>query len=789
MTKTLKNVRNNDKVALKRLKFVQDCIPLEEFSSEGIFLIQRGGKYNNKFSATFQIKDISYLKLSEDMQRQVFFAWSAVLNALDPGSTAKLNVIKHMLTTNDVERFLMRNDDPQYAKIQKEYNSILRRKAVQGNGMIQEVYITVSVNKKDLDAARNFFLRINATLQTLFFKMGSECKMLDGKARLELLHSIYRSDKDNEPPFDLDQTLKTGSSAKNYIAPESMEFKPDYFTLGAVYGRALVLHGYPTYLKDSIVSELCDINRRLIWSMDIIPVPTDEAVREAEKRATSVEANITRWFQKQYNNKNFAAEPPYDMKQQREQAQEYLTDLTERDQHLMYAVVTMVHFADTKEQLDEDTESISAAARTAQCRLNVLRWQQIDGLNTALPLGVRRIEDIMTLTTEGVAGFMPFRSTEVQEENGYCYGQNQISKNLILIDPKSQQSANSVILGKPGSGKSMFAKWVILNKILATAGDQHEIIIIDPEREYAPLVKALGGEVVYLSANSKTHINAMDLSAGYDTSENPIITKAEFMLSLCEHLLYPSIVGPKQKSLIDRCTDIILRDYVRNGCRGEAPTLIDFYKCLLEQKEHEAKDLALAIELYATGNLSTFAQQTNINVENRIICFDIHQLGQSLMSIGMLVLFDHIQNRMIRNRANGITTSIINDEFYLMFEREYTSEFFYKMWKRGRKYGCDYSGITQNVEDLLRSTNGRAIVNTSELIVMLNQSPLDREQLSDLLDISESLQEYITNAKAGSGLIKFGGNIIPFENDIPADSEIYKLLTTKPGEAIYDVNV
>lgn len=789
MTKTLKNVKARDKEKLKQIKFVEDSIPLEQFYEDGIFLLQHGKKNMNLFSATYKLQDISYLTLSDEMQRQIFLAWCAVLNVLEPGATSKISVIKHKIGTATLEKYKMHNENPQYAKLQEDYNKIIMQKALQGNGMIQEVYLTVTVPKKDHSAAKNFFLRTTGTLQTQLVKLGSACEQLNGKERLELLHDIYRGSNENEPEFDLKQSVKLGSSAKNYIAPESMEFDTDYFKMGGLYGRALVLHHYPTFLKDSIVSDLCDIvDSRLIWSMDIIPTPTDEAVDEAEKRATTVESNISKWFQKQYNNKNYAMEPPYDLQQQRIQAKEYLTDLIERDQHLMYAVITMVHFAETKQQLDDDTDSIMATARTARCRFNVLRWQQLNGLNTALPLGVRRVEDIMTLTTEGVAGFMPFKSMEIQEENGYCFGQNQITKNLIIINPKNKASLNSVLLGVPGFGKSMEAKWIILTKALATADSQHEIIVIDPEREYAPLVKALGGEVVYLSATSSTHINAMDVSAGYDKSDNPIVTKAEFMLSVIEHIMYPSIVKPTQRSLIDRCTDIVLRDYVKNNCQGTPPTLIDFYETMKAQPEPEAEEVALAIEIYAKGSLSTFAKQTNINIKNRIICFDIHELGSTLMSLGMLVLFDHIQNRMIKNRAKGITSSVINDEFYLMFEHQFTSEFFYKMWKRGRKYGVDFCGITQNVEDMLRSPNGRAIISTSELVLMLNQAPLDCDELSSLLDISENQKEYILNVKAGSGLLRLGKSLIPFENDIPKDSEIYKLLTTKIGEAIYNVS-
>lgn len=788
MTRTLKTVRYNDKEKLKQIKTVQQSIPLEDYYDDGIFCVQKNAKNSKKFSATFQIRDISYLKLSEEAQKEIFFSWSSVLNSIDPGATAKLSVIKHKITNATLERFLMNSTNPAYAEIQKDYNRILRIKATQGNGMMQEVYLTISVDKKDYAAARSFFLRTKGTLETLLLKMNSSCQQLNGKERLELLASIYRSNMKDEPSFDLANALSTGSSAKNYFAPESMEFETDHFKLGDVYGRALVLHQYPSYLKDTIVADICDIDKSLIWSMDIIPVPMDEAVREAEQRATSIDVNISKWFQKQYNNKNYAAEPPYDMKQQREQAEEYLTDLTERDQHLMYCVITMVHFADSKEALDEDTESIFASARTKQCRMQTLRFQQLDGLNTALPLGVRRIEDIMTLTTEGVAGFMPFRTAEIQEKDGYCFGQNQISKNLIIVNSRKLPSCNSLVTGMPGSGKSMFTKWLMLNKVLSSSASDasnHEVIIIDPEREFSPIVKALGGEVIYLSAESNTHINPLDVATGYDKGDNPIISKSEFMLSLCEQIMFPQLIGPKHKSLIDRATELVLRDYVRNGCVGEAPTLHDFHDALKAMPEKEAEDIALAVEIYAKGSLSSFAHQTNIDIHNKIICFDIHELSDSLMSVGMLILFDHIHNRMIHSRANGITTSIINDEFYLMLEKEFSSNFFFKAWKRGRKYNCDFTAITQNVEDVLRSPNGRAIINTSELLVLMNQSEMDCENLSELLNISEDLQEYIRKAKVGSGLLKFGEYLIPFENDIPKDTQIYKLLTTKPDEAIY----
>lgn len=380
---------------------------------------------------------------------------------------------------------------------------------------------------------------------------------------------------------------------------------------------------------------------------------------------------------------------------------------------------------------------------------------------------------------------MPFKSSELQEYGGICFGQNQISKNLIILNPYNYKSQNSLLLGVPGGGKSFTGKWITLSKFLKAQNHNHEIIIIDPEREYSPLVKALGGEVIVLSRNSNTHINPLDVSIGYHQDDNPLSIKADFMLSLCEQILSPVILGPKEKSLIDRCTGYILRDYIENGCVGRTPTLTDFYQCLKAQAEPEAHNLALSIEQYAIGTLSQFAEQTNVDIKNKIVCFDTNELDKHLSSIGMLIVCDHIQNRMINNRAKGVKTTIINDELYLMLKREYTSDFFYKMWKRARKYGCDFMGITQNVEDCLRSPNGRALINNSELVIMLSQASDDRMQLSKILDISENLQKYITDGKEGAGLIKFGKNIIPFENDIPDNSYIYKLLTTKPDETRY----
>ena len=555
-----------------------------------------------------------------------------------------------------------------------------------------------------------------------------------------------------------------------------MEFEKDYFKIGDRYGRVLFMREYASYIKDSMISEITELNRNLMLSIDVIPVPTDEAVREAESRLLGVETNITNWQRRQNSNNNFSATVPYDMEQQKKEMKEFLDDLTTRDQRMMFAVLTMVHTADTKEQLDNDTEAILTTARKHLCQFSTLKFQQMDGLNTAMPFGVRKIDSFRTLTTESLSVLMPFRVQDVFHENGIYYGQNVISKNIIIADRRQLLNGNAFVLGVSGGGKSFFAKGDIVNIILATDAD---VIIVDPEREYGSLVNALGGEVINISATSKNHINAMDMSEEYGDGANPVILKSEFIMSLCEQFVP---LGAKEKSIIDRCTANVYRGYQQRNYTGKVPTLKDFREELLRQEEPEAQSIALAIELFTDGSLNTFAKQTNVDTDNRLICYDILDLGKQLMSIGMLVVMDSILNRITQNRAKGKATFIFIDEIYLLFQHEYSANFLFTLWKRVRKYGAFATGITQNVDDLLQSHTARTMLANSEFIVMLNQASTDREELARLLNISDLQLSYITNVDAGHGLIKVGSSLVPFANKFPKNTKLYKLMTTKPGE-------
>ncbi len=774
--KTLKMLFKQDKEEFVVPKGVQDVIPVNRIWEDGIFLV---GK--NKYSKCYRFSDINYAVASRNDKEGMFLEYSELLNSFDTGATTKLTIVNRRLNKIDFEKnILLPLENDNLDIYRKEYNKMLLDKATGANGMIQEKFITISVNKKNIDEARNYFARIGADLISHFSGLGSKCIELDAIDRLRMFHDFYREGEENSFSFDLIKSMKKGHSFKDMICPDTFEFKSDYFKMGNKYGRVIFLKEYASYIKDNMVAELTDLNRNLMMSIDVIPIPMDEAVREVENRRLGVETNITNWQRRQNSNNNFSAIIPYDLEQQRIESKEFLDDLTTRDQRMFLSVLTMVHVADTKEQLDNDTESLLTTARKHLCQLAILKWQQMDGLNTAMPFGVRKIDALRTLTTESLAVFMPFRVQEINHENGIYYGQNVISKNMIIADRKQLLNGNSFILGVSGSGKSFTAKNEIVSVILRNPNA--DVILIDPEREESRLVKALGGEVIHISATSDNHINAMDMNSEYGDGANPVILKSEFILSLCEQLIGGNNLGPKQKSIIDRCTASVYRHFQQGNYMGTPPTLQDFREELLKQTEPEAKEIALAIELFTNGSLNTFAKQTNVNTNSRLICYDILDLGKQLQPIGMLVVLDSILNRITENRAKGRNTFIFIDEIYLLFQHEYSANFLFTLWKRVRKYGAYCTGITQNVDDLLQSHTARTMLANSEFIVMLNQASTDRIELSKLLNISELQMGYITNVGVGQGLLKVGSSLIPFINKFPTNTKLYKLMTTKPGE-------
>ncbi|AHF09034.1 MULTISPECIES: VirB4-like conjugal transfer ATPase, CD1110 family [Dehalobacter] len=776
MIKTLQKMMKQDKEKFVIPKGVQQVIPIKAVWPDGIF------KVGNKFSKSFRFTDINYAVASKEDKEAMFLSYSELLNSLDSGATTKITINNRRLNKTDFESsILIPLREDALDEYRAEYNRMLLDKATGVSNIVQDKYVTVSVLKKNIEEARNYFSRIGADLITHFSHLGSKCAELDAVDRLRILHDFFRAGEETDFRFDLSETMRKGHDFKDYICPDTFEFEKDHFRMGNKFGRVIFLREYASYIKDSMVSELCDLNRSMMLSLDIIPIPTDEAVREVENRLLGVETNITNWQRRQNQNNNFSAVVPYDMEQQRKESKEFLDDLTTRDQRMMFAVLTMVHVADSKEQLDSDTETLLTTVRKHLCQFSTLTFQQMDGLNTALPIGLRKIEAIRTLTTESTAVFIPFRAQEISHSGGIYYGQNVISKNMIIANRKCLLNGNSFILGVSGSGKSFTAKREIVNQILSSDDD---IILIDPEREYSLLVKAMGGEIIHISATSPNHINAMDMNRDYGDGANPVILKSEFVLSLCEQLIGGQNLGAKQKSLIDRCTASVYRKYLQSNFEGITPTLQDFHAELIKQDESEAQEIALAIELFTSGSLNTFAKPTNVDVNNRLICYDILDLGKQLLPIGMLVVLDSILNRITQNRAKGKNTFIIIDEIYLLFQHEYSANFLFTLWKRVRKYGAFCTGITQNVDDLLQSHTAKTMLANSEFIVMLNQASTDRMELARLLNISDLQLSYITNVDAGNGLIKVGSSLVPFADQFPRNTRLYRLMTTKPGEQV-----
>ena len=618
---------------------------------------------------------------------------------------------------------------------------------------------------------------MGAELTARFAALGAKVAEMDATEKLRVLHDFYRSGEEVYFWFDAQDMMRKGHDFRDYICPDSIEKHSDYLMLGGKYARVIYLKDYASFISDQLVTKLTDQSRSMMLSIDIIPVATDEAVREVERKMLGVETNITNWQRRQNANNNFSAIVPYDMEQQRRETKEYMTDLTSRDQRMMLSVLTIVHLADSKAELDADTDALLKVAADHMCQMAVLRYQQLDGLNTALPIGTRKIDTFRTLTTESLAVFMPFKVQEIQEPGGIYFGENAISHNLILCNMKNLLNQSMMLLGIPGSGKSFFAKLLIVAIALSTKDD---IIILDPEGEYTPLVKALGGAVMCFAVGGSDWLNAMAMEEGYGEG-SPVAFKSQFIMSLLKQI-DPDGIRAHHKSIIDRCVALVLQEQKKTG---KVPTLCTLREKLLEQPEQEARDLALTMELYTSGSLNIFAHETNVDTKNRIQSYDIHDLGEELKQPGFVTITDAMINRVNYNWAHGKKTHIFVDEFHIAYENEYSGNFFTSAWRQFRKRNAAPCAITQNVEYMLDSVQASTMVSNSEFVVMLNQAESDQERLSKLLNISPEQMSYVNGSEAGCGLMRYGSALVPFVNRFPVNTELYKLITTKPGEGLF----
>lgn len=766
MIKSFSKLKKQNKEEFRIPKTTQDMIPVDTVYKDGIF------KIGNRYTKSYRFLDINYAIASKEEKTGLFLDYGDLLNSFDSSVMVKITVNNHKIDLHKFkEDILIPFKEDGLDEYRKEYNEMLLDKLKESDDIVQEKYLTLTVFKNNVEEARSYFSRIGTELSSHFAKLGSGCIELNLEERLKILHDFYRSDE-SEFNFDMQDNMRKGHSFKDLICPLAPEFKHKYFKLDDKYGRVLYLSNYPRFIKDSIVSELCNLNKNMMYSMDLISIPTDEAVKEIERKLLGVNTNITNWQRRQNANNNFSAVIPYDMEMQREECKEFLDDLTIRDQRMMLCNITIVHLADSKEELDNDTELLKSVARKFMCDLSILYFssRQLDGLCTALPIGLNRLNIIRTLLTESASVFIPFRAQEIADKGGIWYGQNAITNNPIFCNKECLQNPNAFVLGVPGSGKSFLTKEEIEFIIMRTDDD---ILICDPENEYSNIIRKFGGEVIEISAGSKDHINAMDMKDGYGDSGDPVRDKSQFIMSLIEQVSRKGI-DDLERSIIDRCVRETYMEF-------ERPTLKTLRAKLLEQQEKEAKALALKLEIFTDGSLDAFAHETNVDVNNRIVSYNIFKLGKQLKTMGLLVITDAMINRVNENFIKGKKTHIFIDEFHVVFENEQSAAFFNSAWRQFRKRDAYPTGITQNVEYLLDSVEASTMLSNSEFVVMLNQAYQDREKLGRLLNISDEQMSYITNAQSGCGLIKYGGILVPFVNKMPK-GRLYDLNTTKPSD-------
>lgn len=753
---------------------VQQSIPIRCVYSDGIWHVGR------KHSRTWRFADINYAAASEEERRSIFLSYCAVLNSLPTDAAAKITIINHRINPVDFQRqILMKERGDELDHYRRESNQILIQRAAESNNLVQEKYITLSIPQRKIEETRTYFRRVDANLSKGFGRLDSGARPLTTHDRLRILHDFFRPGEEQYFTFDQTAAIRRGLDFRDLICPDGLAFKAGHFEMGNKVGRVLFLKDYASYIKDEMIADLSDFPRNLMLSIDILPIPTDEAVREVQNRILGIETDITRWQQRQNDKNNFTASIPYELEQLRGETKEFLSDLTERDQRMIFAVVTLVHVADSLEQLDADTEALLSIGREHLCQFSTLRYQQEDGLNTVLPYGLRRVKALRTLTTESAAVLMPFRVQEIQDPGGLPYGVNAISKNLLICERKRLISPHAFYLGVSGSGKSVAMKSTIENVALATNDD---IIIIDAEREYGPITRSLGGTVVEISPSSPHHINPMEVADGYGDGENPIAMKSELITSILEQQMGVGRVSGSHKSIIDRCTANVYQNYFRNRGKAPMPLLTDWRNEVLKQVDPEAREIALAAELITEGSLNVFAHPGNVDMDSRIITLDLYEMGEQLRPTALVVTLEAIQNRVMENRKRGKYTWVFLDEVYLYFKYHYSGEFLYRAWKRFRKYAGIMTAATQNVEECLKSETARLMLANSEFLLLFNQAATDRAELGKLLHISNTQMGYITNAEPGHGLLKMGGSLVPFNNSIPKDTELYRLMSTTPGE-------
>lgn len=793
-----KEKHNKEKKEKRKIKRTTiQTMPYECFVSNYVVLLKSnvkiGKETTNLYSKTYLVPDVNYSALTKEQQLEKMQLYIDLLNGFDASVSLQLSIMNTKINKYDFEnRILLKEKNDGLDDERKEFNEILHDKIVQGqNGMQCRKYITITVSAINFDTASTRFFNIESHLNNALTKLGTEAIALNANERVRLFADIFRDVNVRISPISKEEFARR--SEKTLCCPDYFEFKKDYFLYNDKYARCVYFKRFSQSITDTIFKEIVEMNQTLIISENVEFVDPTEALTLLQRKITDMKQEELIKVRKTAEVSKGAFVDPIEGTQlaiDKAQAQEFLDDLQERNQKMTLCQFIVLITADNYEELNKNTEALEIILRKHQIESINAPYRQEQALSSVLPIGnscsydkERNIQVRRTLSSESTAAFMPFNSKELLHEGGLYYGQNRMSKNIIMFDRKKLKNPNGFIFGVPGGGKSFLAKLEMLFSILST---DDEILIIDPEGEYTALAELLGGEVIYISENSKTHINPMDLTENPDKDDNeynPIKAKLDFMLSFFSTILGNQDISPVQKTIIDNVMHKTYKNY-------EKPTLKDYYK-ELEEYEKETSDetksavtyLRQTLHLYVHGSMNVFSNHSNVNIHKRIVVYNIKQLGKNLQTLGMMIVLENVWDRVAHNRSKGIGTRIYIDEMYLLFKSEQSANFFYELYKRARKWGGIPTGITQNVEDLLRSELARTMLSNTQFVVMLSQNATDREQLARLLNIPSETMGYVTNASPGCGLIyadEYG--TIPFENKFPVDTNLYKIISTKFAE-------
>ena len=757
----------------------QDSIPYQRMFPDGICRVT-----DTFYTKTVQFQDINYQLSQNEDKTAIFEGWSDFLNYFDSSIRFQLSFLNLSASQDGFSRNIvipLKQDG--FDDVRQEYSDMLQNQLSKGNnGLAKTKYLTFGIDGENIRTAKPRLERIETDILNNFKRLGVTAAPMSGADRLRLFHAIFHMDGQETFRFSWDWLAPSGLSTKDFIAPSSFEFRNGrMFRMGKKFGAASFVQIMAPELNDRMLADFLDMESSQIVNLHIQSVDQVSAIKTVKRKITDLDrAKIEE--QKKAVRAGYDMDIiPSDLATYGNEAKKLLQDLQSRNERMFLVTFLVVNTADSQRQLDNNVFQASSIAQKHNCQLVRLDFQQEEGLMSSLPLGVNQVEIQRSLTTSSTAIFVPFTTQELFQngKEALYYGLNALSNNLIMVDRKALKNPNGLILGTPGSGKSFSAKREISNVFLASDDD---ILIADPEAEYYPLVQRLGGQVIKISPTSRQYVNPMDLNLDYSDDESPLSLKVDFLLSFCD-IVVGSKDGlqPIEKTVIDRCVRLVYRQYLEDPRPENMPILEDLYQLLLKQEEKEAHFIATALEIYVTGSLNVFNHRTNVDIDNRIVCYDIKELGKQLKQLGMLVIQDQVWNRVTVNRAAGKTTRYYVDEFHLLLKGELAS-WSVEIWKRFRKWGGIPTGITQNIKDLLASREIENIFENSDFIYMLNQAAGDRQILAKQLNISPHQLSYVTHSGEGEGLLFYGNVILPFVDRFPKDTELYRLLTTKPQE-------